>query len=341
MILVFSAFKSKKISFLLLLATVVLLLFFIYEEALSRHLYGVNQEVFFLNKNMSGLFEEEVKQVIQTASLKFNTDPVSAVVKKNTRNEIIPHLLGHKINKDLTLKKIMQAEYGETIEPVFEDILPPVTLQDFPNLPVYRGNPIKNEIALMINVAWGEEYIPQMLQVLQENKVKSTFFLTGRWVEKNQDIVLAILEEGHEIATHGYCDRIVLQGLTKEETISDLEDGIKVIKKIIPHKIRYFTPHKGEFDTITLEATATTGLRMIMWSLDTADWMKPGVEKMLARTVEKVFNGAIVLMHPTEETVLYLREALPLFQKRGLKLVTISALLSPEQRIVSSEESGY
>lgn len=341
MILIFSVFKSKKISLLLLVATITLLLGFIYEESLTRHLYGVNKDVFFLNKNISGLFEEEVKQLIENISPQFDIDSVNAIVKKNGRSEVVPHLLGSQLNESFTLHKIMQADRGETIEPVLENIFPSITLHDFPYFPIYRGNPAKKEIALMINVAWGEEYISKILQVLQENKVKSTFFLTGRWVEKNQDTVLSILKHEHELATHGYCDRIVLQGLTKEEIMRDLEHSLKVIAKITPQKIRYFTPHKGEFDSITLEATASTGLRMIMWSLDTVDWMKPGVEKMLTRTVENIFNGAIILIHPTEETVSYLKRALPLFQKKELQVVTLSALLNPEQRKICSQESGY
>ncbi len=129
--------------------------------------------------------------------------------------------------------------------------------------------------------------------------------------------------------------------MEKEEVFNDLEHGIKVIEEITSQKIRYFTPHKGEFDSITLEVAASIGLRMIMWSLDTADWMNPGIEKMLARTTENIFNGGIILMHPTEGTVIYLKRALPLFQKKGLEVVTISTLLSPEQRIVISQESSY
>ncbi len=192
MILVFAVFKSKKISFLLLIAAVAFLLLFIYEERLSRNFYGVNQEVSFLNKNMSGLFENEVREVIKKVSPKFSIAPVSAIVKKNSRNEIVPHLSGWQLNEDLTLQKIMQANHGETIEPVFENILPTITLQDFPHLPVYRGNPVKKEIALMINVAWGEEYIAQIVEILQENETKSTFFNWSLGRKKSRHCIIYI-----------------------------------------------------------------------------------------------------------------------------------------------------
>ncbi len=43
--------------------------------------------------------------------------------------------------------------------------------------PLDRVNVTKNVIALTINVDWGEEYIPQILEILQENNAKVTFFV--------------------------------------------------------------------------------------------------------------------------------------------------------------------
>ncbi len=70
--------------------------------------------------------------------------------------------------------------------------------------PLDRVNVTKNVIALTINVDWGEEYIPQILEILQENNAKVTFFVTGRWTAKNGLLVKQIAAHGHEIENHGY-----------------------------------------------------------------------------------------------------------------------------------------
>lgn len=43
---------------------------------------------------------------------------------------------------------------------------------------IYRGN-AKDKVSIMINVYWGTEYLPQMLDVLDECGVKTTFLLAA------------------------------------------------------------------------------------------------------------------------------------------------------------------
>ncbi len=54
--------------------------------------------------------------------------------------------------------------------------------------PIYRGATDKPNVSLMFNVDWGEEFIPQILEVLKETDISATFFPTGTWAEKNPDL---------------------------------------------------------------------------------------------------------------------------------------------------------
>ncbi len=51
-----------------------------------------------------------------------------------------------------------------------------------PNLPIYRGNAGKRKVAFVINVAWGNEELMEILEILDYYQLKKTFFLVGRWV---------------------------------------------------------------------------------------------------------------------------------------------------------------
>ena len=88
----------------------------------------------------------------------------------------------------------------------FLSFLLPTTTETFVSglSAIYSGNKEKNNISLMINVYWGEEYLTDMLNVLDENDVKCTFFVGGSWAAKNNDILLEISKRGHEIGNHGY-----------------------------------------------------------------------------------------------------------------------------------------
>ena len=48
--------------------------------------------------------------------------------------------------------------------------------------PLYQGNPENGKVSLMINVYWGDEFLPDMLDTLDDYNVKTTFFFGGSWV---------------------------------------------------------------------------------------------------------------------------------------------------------------
>ena len=53
-----------------------------------------------------------------------------------------------------------------------------------------------------MNCAWNADDIDKILETLQKNNVKITFFLVGEWVDKYPEAVKKIAEAGHEIGTH-------------------------------------------------------------------------------------------------------------------------------------------
>ena len=84
---------------------------------------------------------------------------------------------------------------------------PTFELFDQANLPYTQGTK-KNSgyVALTCNVdlGWETEYVQGILDVLKKEDVKITFNVTGRWAEKNQEMLLKIKSEGHEIGNHGH-----------------------------------------------------------------------------------------------------------------------------------------
>ena len=47
------------------------------------------------------------------------------------------------------------------------------------------------------------EGITTILDILQKNEVKATFFCTGNFAENAPSIIKRIVDEGHEVACHG------------------------------------------------------------------------------------------------------------------------------------------
>lgn len=203
-----------------------------------------------------------------------------------------------------------------------------LSLQALPvqSQPVYQGSGREKEIALTVNVFWGEECLSQMLDILERGGVKATFFIGGQWAEQFPVLTRTIHQKGHEIGSHGYAhphpDQLSVSG-----NLQDIRRAEEVLVKITGERPKLFAPPYGEHGPSVLQAAREAGYRTILWSVDTVDWQRPEPQVISNRVLEKAHNGAIVLMHPTAPTV----EALPVIIKelksRGYRLVTVSQLL--------------
>lgn len=192
---------------------------------------------------------------------------------------------------------------------------------------IYQGNPEKRAVALTFNVDWGEEYIPQILQVLATEEVKATFFPTGRWAEKFPGILAEIAAAGHEIGNHGYTHAHV-GSLSPAEIKAEIEKGQAAIQKITGVRPSLFAPPYGEKNGAVVQAAAEMGYLTVMWTVDTLDWQEDRQPSEIARRVlEKKTNGAIILMHPTARTL----QALPVItrslREQGYDFLTVSEII--------------
>lgn len=191
----------------------------------------------------------------------------------------------------------------------------------------YKGSKEVETVAFACNVDWGNEYIPDMLDIFKEEDIKITFFPTGIWAEKNDGILKRIDREEHEIGNHGYSHKDYgIMGF--DENKEQILKADKIIKDITGVSPKFFAPPSGSFNQDTVKAAKDTNYDVIMWSVDTIDWREDSTkEKIIERVVEKVDNSAIVLMHPTENTVAALPAIIKNLKKKGYKIGRVSDVM--------------
>lgn len=203
---------------------------------------------------------------------------------------------------------------------------PVAVFNTFIPTPIYKGDDSKPNIAFACNVVWGTEYVPKMLEIFEENDVKITFFLGGQWVKDNPDIAKMIANSGHELGNHGYGHK-KHSTLSQDDNKQEILSAQETIEKYTGHRTRLFGPPYGDFNEHTLKVAQDLGYKTIMWSIDTIDWKRDGHENIISRVMKNPHNGAIVLMHPTEDTV----KALPVLIKRleelGYSITTVSHVI--------------
>ncbi len=133
---------------------------------------------------------------------------------------------------------------------VYKEVPPKIHLTDLPPSPIYRGNPKKPMVTLLINVAWGNEFIPQILKTLDEHEIKATFFFDGSWVKKNPDLAKKIYNNNHEIGNHAY-SHPDLKHKSPQETEIELKKTNDVIEETLGIKPIWFAPPSGSFNQET------------------------------------------------------------------------------------------
>ena len=84
-----------------------------------------------------------------------------------------------------------------------------------------------------------------------------------------------------------------------------------------------------------IKAAEECDYQVIQWSVDSLDWMNPGVNTIINRVSKKVHPGAIILMHASD-TCKQTTEALPQvikeLRKQGYEFVTVSELLQESKK---------
>ncbi|MGE5544481.1 MAG: polysaccharide deacetylase family protein, partial [Bacillota bacterium] len=193
--------------------------------------------------------------------------------------------------------------------------------------PHYQGSTNQKMVSLTFNVDWGEEFLPQLLKILKDEEIQATFFVTGRWAERQPDLVKQIVKDGHDLGNHGHGHRH-LKNLSNQELAGEITAGEKVLQNISGQKPRLYAPAYGEVDERISRVASQLGYEVIMWSLDTIDWQNPDVATIVKRVVPRIHNDAIILMHPTRPTVEALPQIIKQLKKEGYRMVPVSRLIS-------------
>ena len=195
-----------------------------------------------------------------------------------------------------------------------------------PDEPYRTGEESTGRIALQCNVAWGQENLPAMLKILEEANVHITFNILGEWAEKFPDDLRMIAQAGHELGNHGYYHKNHSE-LTAEQVQQEIRRADQVIFDITGQHTTIFAPPSGDHDRESVRAAQELGVVVVLWSIDTIDWKREGVDATLKRVFRDPKAGDIILMHPLPDTVTALPEIISGLRELGLEPCTVGELL--------------
>lgn len=214
------------------------------------------------------------------------------------------------------------------------------------NNAVYSGNRSGDCVSLMVNVYEGTEYVEQIATLLDEYGFKTTFFVGGKWVERNGDTVLKLAADGFELGNHGYLhrdhstlnaaqnrDEIVLTEKLLKASLAGL--GEDAAAAAVP---KLFAPPSGSLGDAMFDVCEGLGYSVVMWTRDTVDWRDHDPDVIYERAVKNLQAGDLVLMHPTAATVQALPRILEEIKARGLRVGTVTQTLSSADENTGTEK---
>ncbi|WP_408011012.1 polysaccharide deacetylase family protein [Pseudalkalibacillus sp. A8] len=273
---------------------------------------------------------------IKLYSGEHNIKPVNARIDPVWK--AIPGYNGLSVDIEASYERMKKRKKFDESLIVYKQTKPKVSLEDLPPSPIYKGNPNKPMVTLLVNVAWGNEYLPEILATMRKHKVHTTFFLDGSWVKKNQDLAKVIFEEGHEIGNHAY-SHPDMKTLTNQRIREEIHKTNEIIQSTLDVTPTWFAPPSGSFRMDVVNIASSMNMHTILWSVDTVDWRKPEPNEMASHVVNKIHPGAMVLMHPTSSTAKGLEQMIQGIRAKGYSIGTVSQLIS-EKRLVKADKLG-
>lgn len=198
------------------------------------------------------------------------------------------------------------------------------------SLPVYSVETQEKKISISFDCAWGTEYTDELLDVLERENVRATFFMVEFWTEKYPEYVKKIDEKGHEIGTHS-ATHSYMSKLSEEEIRQELTSSSQTIEEVTGKKTQLFRPPYGDYDDLLIDTAKSMGLYSIQWDVDSLDWKDLSANDIAMRVINRVQNGSIILCH---NNGLHTAEALPIIldtlKNKGYEFVPVGELIYKE-----------
>lgn len=205
-------------------------------------------------------------------------------------------------------------------------------LQEYPLACVSRGSVFSNRaagkmVALTFDDGPFTAKTPKILEILQQNDCRATFFSLGKYVSNHPELAQQVLAAGCELGSHSWFHS-KQTSLSAEERAEDFARVAKAFEEATGSAPYLFRAPYGAIDDAVKADLTEQDMISVLWSLDTEDWRAPSAEAVYKSVMDVVRDGDIILMHENAEyTVEVLPRILAALKEEGYQVVTVSELI--------------
>lgn len=188
-------------------------------------------------------------------------------------------------------------------------------------------------VALTFDDGPDPAWTPEILAILEHYRVPATFFLVGAHVASYPGLVREEMRDGDEVGSHTYTHANLASADWREGfELTLTQNALAGAAGVRTRLLRM--PYSSEPDALTAadwRAAAQAGREgylMVFTNLDTRDWAKPGVARIVAAAMPRDRRGAIIMFHDgggdRAQTVAALPAIITQLRARGYRFTTVT-----------------
>ncbi|MDO4298929.1 MAG: polysaccharide deacetylase family protein [Lachnospiraceae bacterium] len=167
-------------------------------------------------------------------------------------------------------------------------------------------------------------YTEELLDGLKERGVCATFFVVGKNIPGNEDLIARMEAEGHLIGNHTY-DHVKICDMNEADACSQVERTSALVKEITGHDTEFVRPPFGEWKK-NMECSFV--MIPVLWDVDPLDWTTSNTSLVVQRVVKETEDQDIILLHDYyESSVQAALQIVDILQKDGYEFVTVDELI--------------
>ncbi|MEU3877698.1 MULTISPECIES: polysaccharide deacetylase family protein [Streptomyces] len=163
----------------------------------------------------------------------------------------------------------------------------------------HETEPGGRTVALTIDDGPDPKWTPMTLDLLKREGVKATFCMIGPQASAHPDLVKRVVAEGHRLCDHSVDHNTAMDKRSEDYQKQQILDAKKMIEAAAggTAAVPYYRAPGGAFTPYSRKLAADNGMRPLGWGVDTRDWQRPGVDRIVETVKRELPNGPVILFH--------------------------------------------
>lgn len=164
---------------------------------------------------------------------------------------------------------------------------------------------------------------PRILEILQAEKIRATYFPVAKVALQNPQIIRDFVAAGHEIGNHSLTHSD-LRAMAPAAQRHEIAEANRILREMGADPV-LFRPPYGRYNGDLMAGARAEKMNTVLWNVDTRDWKVRDPDKIVQHVKTAAGTGSVLLLHSTyASTATALPRVIADMRSKGCEFVTLS-----------------